>query len=46
VGKAKTRAVLDEEFDQASVVRKDIDGPGIDLGKDTLMEILDLVAHA
>ena len=45
VGQAKTRAVLGQEFNQTSVIRKDVNRPGFDLGKDARVEILDLVAH-
>ena len=41
VRKPKTRTVLDEQLDQASVVRKDIDGPGLNFCENALMEVLD-----
>ncbi len=43
--KTKIRAVFDQEFNQTSIVRKDVNGPRLDLGKDALVEIIDLVAH-
>ena len=43
--KAKVRPVIDQEFNQASIIRKDVDRPGFDLGQDALVEILDPVAH-
>lgn len=43
--KTKIRAVFDQQFNQTSIVRKDANGPRLDLGKNALVEILDLVAH-
>jgi hypothetical protein len=45
MGETKIRAVFDQEFHQTGIVRKDINGPRLDLSKDALVEILDLVAH-
>jgi hypothetical protein len=45
VGKTKIRAVFGQEFNQSSGIRKDINRPRLNLGKDALMEVLDLVAH-
>jgi hypothetical protein len=45
VGKTKIRAVLGKEFNQSSVIRKDINRPRLNLGKDALVEVLDFVAH-
>lgn len=43
--KTKIRAVFDQELNRTSIVRKNVNGPRLDLGKDALMETLDLVAH-
>jgi hypothetical protein len=37
--------VFDQEFNQTSIVRKNVNGPRLNLGKDALVEILNLVAH-
>ena len=34
-----------QKFDQASVVRQNIDRPRLDLSQDTLMEVVDLIGH-
>jgi len=43
--KTEIRAVFDQEFNQTSIVRKNVNGPRLNLGKDALVEILNLVAH-
>ena len=43
---SKTRAVLDQQLNKARIICKDIDRPRFDLGKHTLMEVLDLKRHA
>ena len=37
--------MLDEQFDQSGVVRKDIDGPRLNLCEHTRMEVVNFKCH-
>jgi hypothetical protein len=37
--------VINQEFDQTSIVRENVNRPRFDFGKDALMEVLDLEGH-
>lgn len=43
---AKIRAVIYQQFQQPRVVRKDVKGPRLDLGKDAFVEVFDHKRHS
>ncbi len=42
---AQVRAVIGQKLDEARIVRKDINRPGLDLRENSWVEIFDLVRH-